>query len=50
MSETPYASIVGLIMYVMLYARLDVPYALGIASNFQVDPRGGSLESFEKYS
>jgi len=34
----PYASAVGSIMYVMLYTRPDVAYALGIVSRFQEDP------------
>ena len=34
MSEIPYASTVGSIIYAMLCTRLDVVYALGIASNF----------------
>ena len=34
MSSIPYASIVGSIMYAMLYTRSDVAYALGVASRF----------------
>ena len=37
MSEIFYASAVGSVMYVVLYIRPDVAYALGIASRFQVD-------------
>ena len=37
MNEIPYASVVGSIMYAMLYTRLDVAYALGVASRFQAD-------------
>ena len=39
MSEIPYASVVGSIMYAMLCTRPDVTYALGVASRFQADPK-----------
>ena len=38
MNEISYASTVRLIIYAMLCTRLDVAYALGIASRFQADP------------
>ena len=38
MSSILYASVVGSIMYVILYTMPDVAYALGIVSWFQVDP------------
>ena len=37
MSSISYGSIVGSIMYTMLCTRLDVAYALGTVSGFQVD-------------
>ena len=39
MNEMPYASAVGSIMYVMLYTRPDVAYALGVTNRFQADLR-----------
>ena len=38
MNEIPYASTVGSIIYIMLYIRPDIAYALDIASKFQADP------------
>ena len=37
MNEISYASTVGSIIYAMLCTRLDVAYALGVASRFQAD-------------
>ena len=38
MNEISYALAMGSIMYAMLCTKLDVAYALGIASKFQADP------------
>ncbi|KAL3523497.1 hypothetical protein ACH5RR_016331 [Cinchona calisaya] len=38
MSEIPYASAIGSIMYAMLCTRPDVSYALSITSRYQSDP------------
>ena len=38
MSKVPYASIVGSIMYAMIFTRPDVSYALSVASRYQADP------------
>ena len=38
MSSIPYASVVGLIMYAMLYTKSNVAYALSIVSKFQTNP------------
>ena len=37
MSITPYASVIGSIMYAMLCTRLDVSYALRVTSRYQLD-------------
>ena len=38
MSQAPFASTIGSIMYVMLCMRLDVAYALSICGRYQADP------------
>ncbi|KAA0067938.1 gag/pol protein [Cucumis melo var. makuwa] len=38
MRRIPYASTVGSLMYVMLYTRLDIYYAVGIVSRYQSNP------------
>ena len=38
MSRIPYASIVGSLMYAMLYTRPDIYYAMGVVSRYQSDP------------
>ena len=38
MSEIPYASAVGSIMYAMICTRPDVSYALSVTSRYQADP------------
>ena len=38
MSRIPYASIVGSIVYAMIYTRSDVAYSLGVVSRYQSDP------------
>ncbi|KAA0059675.1 gag/pol protein [Cucumis melo var. makuwa] len=38
MKRIPYASAVGSLMYVMLYTRPDICYALGIVSRYQSNP------------
>ena len=37
MSMTPYASVIGLIMYAMLCTRPDISYALSVTSRYQFD-------------
>ncbi|KAA0037131.1 gag/pol protein [Cucumis melo var. makuwa] len=39
MRRIPYALVVGNSMYVMLYTRLDICYAVGIISRYQSNPR-----------
>ena len=34
MSKVPYASVVGSLMYAMVYTRLDIAYALGVARKY----------------
>ena len=41
MSMTPYASVIGSIMYAMLYTRPDVSYALSVTRRYQSDPDEG---------
>ena len=38
MRHVPYASAVGSLMYVMLYTRPDICYAVGVVSRFQSNP------------
>ena len=38
MSEVPYASAIGSIMYAMICTRPDVSYALSVTSRYQSDP------------
>ncbi|KAL0544038.1 hypothetical protein IC582_019149 [Cucumis melo] len=38
MRRIPYASVVGSLMYVMLYTRPDICYAVGIVSRYQSNP------------
>ena len=38
MDKIPYASMIGSIMYAMLYMRPDVSYALSITSRYQANP------------
>lgn len=37
MSRNPYTLAIGSIMYIMLYTRPDVSYALSVMSRFQLD-------------
>eukprot|EP00253_Pinus_taeda_P030844 PITA_30844 len=39
MSCVPYASVVGSLMYVMVYTRLDIAHAMGVLSRFMSKPR-----------
>ncbi|KAK8600538.1 hypothetical protein V6N12_050391 [Hibiscus sabdariffa] len=41
MSQIPYASAIGSIMYAMICTRLDLPYALSMTSRYQVNPDEG---------
>ncbi|XP_073033921.1 secreted RxLR effector protein 161-like [Primulina eburnea] len=38
MSHIPYASAIGSIMYVMIFTRPDIAYALSVASRYQSNP------------
>jgi len=38
MSHVPYASVVGIIMYVMVCTRLDITHAMGLLSRFISKP------------
>ena len=38
MRGTPYASIVGSLMYAMLCTRPDIYFAVGMVSRYQLDP------------
>ena len=38
MSEVPYASVVGSLMYAMMCTRLDICYAIGLVRRFQSNP------------
>ena len=35
----PYASVVGSLMYVILYSRQDICYAVGLVNRYQSNPR-----------
>ena len=37
MNKIPYASVIGSIMYAMLYIRLDIVHALSVTSRYQAD-------------
>ena len=39
MNRIPYASAVGSLMYVMMYTRFDICYAMGLVSHYQLNPR-----------
>ncbi|XP_040945796.1 secreted RxLR effector protein 161-like [Gossypium hirsutum] len=52
MCKIPYTLAIGSIIYVMLYTRLDVSYALSITSQYQVDPGEGhwvAIKNILKY-
>ena len=38
MKKVPYASVVGSLMYVMVYTRLDIRYAVGVVNLFMSTP------------
>jgi len=38
MSRVPYASVVGSLMYAMVYIRLDIAHAVGVLSVFMSKP------------
>ena len=38
MENVSYASVVGSLMYVMLYARPDISYVVGVVSRYQSNP------------
>ena len=38
MEKVPYASAVGSLMYAMLSTRLDISYAVGMVSRYQINP------------
>ncbi|KAK8518050.1 hypothetical protein V6N12_033042 [Hibiscus sabdariffa] len=44
MSQIPYASAIGSIMYVMICTRPDLSYALSMTSRYQADPGEGEEE------
>ena len=50
MSRIPYASVIGSIMYAMLYTRPDVTYALSITSRYQSDPGESHWIAVKKHS
>ena len=37
-SGHPYASVIGSIIYVMLYTKPDIAYDLSVTSRYQADP------------
>jgi len=39
MSNVPYASVVGSLMYAMLSTRPDICFAVGLVSRYQSNPR-----------
>ncbi|KAK9036866.1 hypothetical protein V6N11_021790 [Hibiscus sabdariffa] len=41
MSQIPYASAIGSIMYAMICTRLDLSYALSMTSQYQANPGEG---------
>ena len=41
MSQIPYASAIGSIMYAMICSRLDLSYALSMTSRYQANPDEG---------
>lgn len=49
MEIVPYASAIGSMIYVILYARPNVSYALRITSRYQEDPGEGHWIIVEKY-
>ena len=38
MSRVPYASVVGSLMYAMVYTRPDIAHAMGVLSRFMSKP------------
>ena len=38
MSKVPYASVVGSLMYAMVYTRLDIAHVIGVVSRFLANP------------
>ena len=41
MSRVPYASVVGSLMYAIVYTRLDIAHAVGVLSRFMLKPGKG---------
>jgi len=39
MSRVPYASVVGSLIYAMVYTRIDIAHAVGVLSMFMSKPR-----------
>jgi hypothetical protein len=39
MDFVPYASVVGSLMYAMVYTRLDIAQVVGVLSQFMANPR-----------
>ena len=39
MSKVPYASAIGILMYVMVFTRPDIIYAVGVMNRFMSMPR-----------
>ena len=48
MSEVPYASVVGSLMYAMMCTRLDICYAVGLVRRFQSNPGPKPLDDSEE--
>jgi len=38
MCKVPYALVVGILMYVMIYTRLDIAHSMGVVSRYMNNP------------
>lgn len=48
MTRVPYASVVGSLMYVMVYTRLDISQAMEVLSRFMANPRWVHWDAVKK--
>ena len=50
MSSVPYASVIGSLMYAMVYTRPDISQVVGVLSQFMANPRWVHWMNLSEYS
>jgi len=47
MSNVSYASVIGSLLCVMLYTRLDICFVVGLVRHYQINPRPGHWQAIK---